>query len=93
MDRLKALNLLNSVSDNIIPQRMWLTNIRIDKNRVNIQGLVIDNKTAVDFMKGLEKAGYFMSVHLKKLKRDEIYADLNFKMFEIYCSIKKNEKK
>lgn len=93
MDRLTVLNFLNSVSENVIVRRMWLTNIRIDNNAVNIQGVVIDNKTAADFMKRLEAAGYFLSVHLKKLKREEAYADLNLKIFEIYCSIKKNEKK
>ena len=92
-DRLTILNLLNFISNNIIAQRMWLTNLVINKNALNIQGVAIDNKTAADFMKRLETAAYFSSVHLKKLKRDDAYTNLNLKIFEIYCSIKKDEKK
>ncbi len=93
VDRLTVLNLLNFISENIIPQKMWLKSIRIDKNRVNIQGFAIDNKTAVDFMKRLENAGYFLPINIKNLKRDKVYAGLNFKTFEVFCFIKKNEKK
>ena len=92
-DKLTAISLLNFISDNVIAQRMWFTNLIINKNTVNIQGIAIDNKTAADFMKQLETGGYFSTVHLKKLKRSELYQDLHLKNFQIHCSIKKDGKK
>ncbi len=87
-ERMKSVDLLETVSSNLVTGKMWLTYLASSKDSVNIKGVAINNKTAADFLKQLENSEYFASVDLKRLKQITMYNNPNLKNFEILCVLK-----
>ena len=63
---------------------MWFTRMESKGNKVNINGIAMDNKTVADFMVRLEGSGLFKEVDLKTLKRKRVQKS-NLKSFKISC--------
>ncbi|MDZ7597976.1 MAG: PilN domain-containing protein [Desulfobacterales bacterium] len=78
--------LLDSLTQLVIPKRMWLTNLEAKGNGVNINGVALDNRTVADFMTQLEKSKLFASVNLSTLNQKLIREDMNLKSFVITCN-------
>jgi type IV pilus assembly protein PilN len=78
--------LLDSLTQLVIPKRMWLTNLEAKGNGVNINGVALDNRTVADFMTQLEKSKLFASVNLSTLNQKPIREDMNLKSFVITCN-------
>ena len=67
--RREIIVLLDNMTDLIIPDRMWLTGLQIDRNSVDISGTAFDQKTVADFMTKIEKSQFFTkNVKLNSLK-------------------------
>ena len=99
MDTLEAnrfipVKLLDTMTQVIVPKRMWFTRLNARGNKVQISGVALDNTTVADFMIRLENSGLFKKVDLKTLKRAKRKKGVkaNFKTFSIVC-IKKPLKK
>jgi type IV pilus assembly protein PilN len=86
-DRHEPARLMDTMTEVIIPKRMWFTHLEYSNDRVSIKGVALDNKTVADFMVRLEKCGLFSSVSLGTLKKAQIQQS-NFKSFEISCTKK-----
>lgn len=56
----KALEALQS----LIPEKAWLTLLKINENKVEFEGRSVDDKDVADFMAGLEENIYFSGVRL-----------------------------
>jgi type IV pilus assembly protein PilN len=70
--RKNAVNLLESMTEMIIEERMWFTALNVTGNSVNISGIALDERTIADFMKRLENKGGYANVTLNALQRKEI---------------------
>lgn len=66
-------------------KRLWFTGFQASGDKVNIQGVALDNKTVADFMNRLEDSKLYTDVNLKTLKQKKI-KNLNLKDFQISCS-------
>jgi type IV pilus assembly protein PilN len=80
-------------NDNKPVKRLWFTNFDASGDKVNIEGIALDNKTIADFMSRLEESKLYSNVNLKTIKQQKIN-NLNLKQFQIGCvrsSLKKPE--
>ncbi len=83
-DRKNAVNLLESMTELIIKERMWFTRLDVKGNSINIGGIALDERTIADFMKTLEATGVYTNVTLKSLQRKAIKGkSLNLKSFNL----------
>jgi type IV pilus assembly protein PilN len=83
-DRFEPTRLLDTMTQVIVPKRMWFTRLLSKGQKVTINGIALDNKTVADFMVRLENCGLFSNVALKTLKRRRVQKS-NFKSFQIDC--------
>ena len=83
-DRFAPTQLLDLMTQVVVPKRMWFTSMNAKGNNVRINGIAMDNKTVADFMIRLENSGLFKDVDLKTLKRQKVQKS-NFKSFKISC--------
>lgn len=86
-NRFAPTRLLDTMTQVIVPKRMWFTGMESKDNTVKITGIALDNKTVADFMVRLEQSGLFKEVDLKTLKRKTVQKQ-NFKSFQIICTKK-----
>ena len=84
-NRFEPTRLLDTMTQVIVPKRMWFTNLTTSGGSVKIAGIALDNKTVADFMVRLEKTGLFSDVDLKTLKQQKVGRSTNFKSFHISC--------
>ncbi len=83
-NRFEPTRLLDTMTQAIVPKRMWFTNLDSKSDRVKISGIALDNKTVADFMVRLEKTDLFSDVKLNTLKPRKV-DKLNLKSFQISC--------
>jgi len=81
--RRKQVLFFNALPEILVPDKMWLTNLQYFKNRVNLKGIALDNKTVADFMINIEKSGFFNIVNLNQTAQVKIGSKLDLKKFEI----------
>ena len=86
-NRFEPTRMLDTMTQVIVPKRMWFTRLVSKGNKVRISGIALDNKTVADFMVRLENCGLFKEVDLKTLKRKRVQKS-NFKSFQITCTKK-----
>jgi len=83
-DRKNAVNLLESMTEMIIEERMWFTSLDVNGNNISLGGIALDERTIADFMKRLETKGGYTNVTLKSLQRKQIKGkSLNLKSFSL----------
>ena len=83
-DRKNAVNLLESMTEMIIEERMWFTRLDVKGNSISIGGIALDERTIADFMKTLEATGVYTNVTLKSLQRKTVTGkSLNLKSFNL----------
>lgn len=83
-NRFEPTRLLDTMTQVIVPKRMWFTNLESKNGKVRIAGIALDNRTVADFMVRLEKSGLFSEVDLNTLKQSRVNKS-NFKSFLISC--------
>ena len=71
-DRKNAVNLMESMTELIIEERMWFTRLEVKGNNITLGGIALDERTIADFMKNLEAKGGYKNVALKSLQRQTI---------------------
>ncbi len=84
-DRHAPVRLLDTLTQVLITNRMWLTSLNDQEKSVTINGIALDNKTVADFMVGLQNCGLFSSVNLKTVKHQEVQKS-KLKGFQITCT-------
>jgi len=87
----KQLILFDSMTDFIVPERMWLESFKTNKNSVTIKGIAFDNPTIADFMEKLENSSIFGKVDLKTAKIKMFKDGVMLKSFELLCSKEKSK--
>jgi len=84
--RKDAVKLMEAMTDMIVKERMWFTNLSAQEGNITIRGIALDERTIADFMTNLEGTGtgLFTNVTLKSLQRQQIKGkSLNLKSFNI----------
>jgi len=84
--RKDAVKLLEAMTEMIVKERMWFTNLSVQGENITIRGIALDERTIADFMKNLEGTGTgpFSNVTLKSLQRQQIKGkSLNLKSFNV----------
>jgi type IV pilus assembly protein PilN len=84
-NRFEPTRLLDTMTQVIVPKRMWFTSLGTSGKSVKIAGIALDNKTVADFMVRLEKTELFSDVDLNTLKQQKVGSSTNFKSFQISC--------
>ncbi len=84
-NRFEPTRLLDTMTQAVVPKRMWFTNLGTNGDTVKISGIALDNKTVADFMVRLEKTRLFSDVDLNTLKQQKVGSSINFKSFHISC--------
>ena len=90
-NRHEPTRLMDTLTQVVVPKRMWFTKLEEKDKTVNVNGIALDNKTVADFMVRLEKSGLFSAVSLKTLKQT-VVQNSNLKSFAILC-VKKSPAK
>ena len=84
-DRHAPVRLLDTLTQVLITNRMWLTSLNDQEKAVTINGIALDNKTVADFMVGLQNCGLFSEVNLKVVQHQEVQKS-KLKGFQITCT-------
>ena len=88
--RTEAVLLLESMTELIVPDRMWFTSFTLKGNNIALKGVAMDERTISDFMKNLE--GSYANVALKSMKRKTIKEkNVNLKDFSFEMAKKKKQ--
>jgi len=77
--------LFDTMTQLIVPGRMWLDSFKTDASSVTISGIAFDNPTIADYMENLEKSALFETVDLKTAQMKKIKDDVTLKSFELLC--------
>lgn len=80
-ERLRNVKALEALQA-LMPEKAWLTSLKIEENKAEIEGKAIDDKIVSDFMAALDENIYFSSIRLKKTA-DEQSKEGTVKTFEI----------
>lgn len=84
-ERLKNVKSLDALQG-IIPNKAWLKSLKIEENKVEMQGIATDDLVISDFMKDLEASIYFTGVTLEG--SEEVRTDAGSqKTFSIKCGL------
>jgi len=84
--RKDAVNLLESMTELIVKERMWFTSLNVQGGTIAIHGIALDERTIADFMRNLEGngTGPYANVTLKSIQQEQIKGkDLNLKSFNV----------
>lgn len=84
-NRREPVKLLESISDLIVPNRMWLSSMVATDKSVKLTGTALDNKTTADFMKSLEGSEFFSKVKLHAITH-KMTQKQRMKGFTITCT-------
>ena len=94
--RREVIVLLDNTTELIIPEKMWLTSLKINKTTVEMSGIAFDQKTVADFMTKIGESPLFdKDVRLNNLKMDSIENETAVQNFTLSCTktVKQTEKK
>lgn len=86
-NRYEPVRLMDTMTNLIIPNRMWFLSFDTTGKTVNISGVAVDSQTVADFMTRLEGSKLFETVNLKTIKK-QMVKQASLKNFEISCNKK-----
>jgi type IV pilus assembly protein PilN len=86
-NRFAPIRLMDTMTQVVVPKRMWFTNMQYKGEKFSINGVALDNTTVADFMIRLENSGLFNEVDLKTLKqpKGKKGESSRFKTFSVVC--------
>ena len=88
--RFLPVHILEELTGEIVAERMWLTNLKISGNQMEVDGIALDNNTVAKFITNLEgmpklndpNSPIYEKVRLNKLQQEAI-RNINMKKFDI----------
>ncbi|MDL2286432.1 PilN domain-containing protein [Desulfococcaceae bacterium OttesenSCG-928-F15] len=86
--RRQPVDIFEALTEAIIPQRIWLSEYKVEKDRLRIIGFALDDKTIADFMTNLEKSGLFTAVSLDNVQQ-KVQGKITLRAFSLSCQEKK----
>ena len=97
--RFKPVHILDNLTQKVVPNRMWLTNLSLRGDSLKLTGIAVDNNTVADFMDNLETipsmrapdkapAALYSRVQLTSVQRQKVRS-INLKKFDMTALEKK----
>lgn len=83
--RKEPITILEAMTDLVVAERMWFTEMSIKETAILIKGTALDEITIADFTSRLQSSPLFSSASLKFLKQS-VSRGINMKSFEIACT-------
>jgi type IV pilus assembly protein PilN len=84
LNRKAPVQLLDSMTNLLVPNRMWFTSFKYDGTKIEIDGIALDNQTVADFMTRVEGEDAFIGVKLSSIKQEKITGkNINLKKFGV----------
>jgi len=87
--RFRSLETLNEIAQ-LIPENVWLTEIKDDNGVLSISGLGESNKAVANFMRALDQSGILANISLKTISRSDV-GNVPVRLFSLTMS--RTEKK
>ena len=88
--RTEAVLLLESMTQLIVPERMWFTSFTLKADNIALKGVALDERTISDFMKNLE--GAYTNVALKSMQQKTLKGkNVNLKDFSFEMAKQKKQ--
>jgi type IV pilus assembly protein PilN len=84
-DRAYPVKLLDNMTQWTVADRMWLTDLSSDKEKLGISGVAVDDDTVSVFHKRLEDSNQFAMVSLDHMEQAAKYPSGTFQQFTITC--------
>lgn len=88
LGREAAVRLLDAMTQLVIKEQMYLTQLKVSRSDIEMQGMAADNQTIADFMMRLENSGIFNRVVLQSTAASKTASGLNLQKFGITCQQK-----
>lgn len=91
--RFKPVHILDNLTQKVVPNRMWLTKLTLQGNRMQLSGIAVDNNTVANFMDNLETipkmskpneppAALYQRVRLNNVQQETVRS-INMKRFQM----------
>lgn len=81
--REEAVRLMDTMTQVVVPERMWLQSFNATDTHVSLSGTAIDNRTIAEFMLRLEAVDRFSNVRLLSSRQTKYASNVFFKTFSI----------
>ena len=65
-DRRAPIELMTSLSDVVVPKRMWFTSVRVSGDNLSMDGYALDNNTVANFMTRLKESKMYVRSYPRK---------------------------
>ena len=85
--RTRTVRILDEIASSIPIERVWLSKLDLQGNRVSLSGVALDNHTVALFMQRLEASSLFKRVELKSTERID-YQGHNLMQFALNINTK-----
>ena len=82
-NREEAVRLMDTMTQVVVPDRMWLTSFSATDTQVTLAGTAIDNPTIAEFMLRLEAVDRFSNVRLQAARQIQFQSNIFLKTFSI----------
>ncbi|MBF0201352.1 MAG: PilN domain-containing protein [Desulfamplus sp.] len=79
------VDLMDSLTRLIVPDRMWITSLSFDGKNANLSGVAFDNRTVADFMTNIEDSEFFNGAELNSIQLQTIRG-AKLRQFQLVCS-------
>jgi type IV pilus assembly protein PilN len=81
--RVGPLYLMDALYETL-PDKLWLTSLRLSGNNATISGIGVNEETVALFMKNLESSDFFNGVNLRVTKQI-VQDNIKFQQFDLNC--------
>ena len=81
--REESVRLMDTMTQVVVPDRMWLTSFNASDTQVTLSGTAIDNRTIAEFMLRLEAVDRFKNVKLQSSRQVQFRQNVMLKTFRI----------
>jgi type IV pilus assembly protein PilN len=83
LTRKAPVELLNDMTQFVVEQQMWLTNLEEKAGIIKVAGIALDNPTIAEFMTRIQSTGKYVDVKLLSISQDTSVKTLQLKKFNI----------
>lgn len=86
--RREAIELIDRMTELIIPEKMWLTDFKMTRQMVTVNGIAFDQKIVADFMTRLENSPLFKKnqITLRNVVLTDIGPGQKGQRFSLHCN-------
>lgn len=85
--RVGPVKVLDYVSQSVEPLKVWLTNLKLSADNVELEGKALTNDDVVEFVNNLRRTDFFASINLQESKA-AVESKINIYQFKLAFRLK-----